>query len=434
MNENKKILENFFIKNYNAKLLKSKVNSNISYLYNSSNKFQIVVINFDKSISADKELEYVVQKMQKAVNQPVQIFMIVVDENANNDLIEQENKKILYSSIENLKDNLEPFFEKSNLLDFNQHQQQEIKEELNEQNSFEENLKSLNKFIQNIKSNKISFSWIVLILLVLLPGSIQLFAPYLLKDSQISSNTLSLVFGATNWNLTILGGQWWRVFTYGFAPMQQIGSPFLNVLVLIILGTMFFNASKMCEISIGKTWSFAVSSFLSYLVLGLFASCVLPATYTSGIISTIGIFLGILLTDASGKNTPVAKFSQSKAWKYIIMIVLFSLLFGNGLSSLLITGVGMVLGTCFTGLLKTQVKEWKWIEIVQVGLIIAIITIPIVFIMITKFTTAVDANILNTLSFYIKNKWFSTEFVNSITNKIGWEGSFNTAGNWITGF
>ncbi|MBY7704272.1 hypothetical protein JIY74_28935 [Vibrio harveyi] len=158
MNENKKILENFFIKNYNAKLLKSKVSSKISYLYNSSNKFQIVVINFDKNITADKELEYVIQKMQKAVNQTVQVFMIVVDQNANNDLIEHENKKILYSSIENLKDNLEPFFEKSDLLDFNQHQQQETKEELNEQNSFEENLKSLNKFIQSIKSNKITFS------------------------------------------------------------------------------------------------------------------------------------------------------------------------------------------------------------------------------------------------------------------------------------
>lgn len=48
--------------------------------------------------------------MQKAVNQTVQVFMIVVDQNANNDLIEHENKKILYSSIENLKDNLEPFF------------------------------------------------------------------------------------------------------------------------------------------------------------------------------------------------------------------------------------------------------------------------------------------------------------------------------------
>ncbi|KNG79085.1 hypothetical protein [Mycoplasma sp. HU2014] len=434
MNENKKILENFFIKNYNAKLLKSKVSSKISYLYNSSNKFQIVVINFDKNITADKELEYVIQKMQKAVNQTVQVFMIVVDQNANNDLIEHENKKILYSSIENLKDNLEPFFEKSDLLDFNQHQQQETKEELNEQNSFEENLKSLNKFIQSIKSNKITFSWIVLILLVLLPGSIQLFAPYLLKNSQISSNTLSLVFGATNWNLTILGGQWWRVFTYGFAPMQQIGSPFLSILILLILGSMFFNISKMCEISIGKTLSFATSSFLSYLVLGLFASCVLPATYTGGIISTIGIFLGILLTDSSGKNTPVAKFSQSKGWKYIIMLILFSLLFGNGLSSLLITGVGMVLGSCFIGLLKTEFRDWKWMEVIQVALIVSIITIPIVFIMITKFTTAVDPNILNALSFYIKNKWFSTEFVNSITNKIGWDGNFNAAGNWITGF
>lgn len=93
MNENKKILENFFIKNYNAKLLKSKVSSKISYLYNSSNKFQIVVINFDKNITADKELEYVIQKMQKAVNQTVQVFMIVVDQNANNDLIEHENKR-----------------------------------------------------------------------------------------------------------------------------------------------------------------------------------------------------------------------------------------------------------------------------------------------------------------------------------------------------
>ncbi|SYV96198.1 Uncharacterised protein, partial [Mycoplasma putrefaciens] len=159
--KDKKLLEDFFISNYNTKLLKSKVNSSVSYLYSSANQYQVIVINFDQTISMDKELEYVVKKMQKSLDKPVQVFMIIIDKDGNNDLIEKPNTKILYSTIQNLKDNLEPFFDKTNLLNFDVENDtvQQKDQSKTQEASLEENLKTLNKFLDSFKNNKITFSW-----------------------------------------------------------------------------------------------------------------------------------------------------------------------------------------------------------------------------------------------------------------------------------
>ncbi|AEM68857.1 hypothetical protein [Mycoplasma putrefaciens] len=438
--KDKKLLEDFFISNYNTKLLKSKVNSSVSYLYSSANQYQVIVINFDQTISMDKELEYVVKKMQKSLDKPVQVFMIIIDKDGNNDLIEKPNTKILYSTIQNLKDNLEPFFDKTNLLNFDVENDtvQQKDQSKTQEASLEENLKTLNKFLDSFKNNKITFSWIILILLIIIPIVLQIASYFIFKEEfrtrEIDTKAVPLIFGATNWELTILGGQWWRIFSYGLAPMQPSNSLFFDILTTLIVGTIFFNITKMAEIGFANLLKLSFTSIISYLILGLFASSVLPTTYTGGMLSTVGIFLGMLLMDASGQQTPVAKFSQAKAWTYIIMIIALSFFLGLGFNGLLITGIGMVLSSAIIGLLKTPVKKWSWMEIILVLLIIAIVVTSLVFLFLPILIPAVDTNILATLSLYFKKKVFSLEKINQITRQIGWQGSFNGAGNWINAF
>ncbi|SYV96197.1 Uncharacterised protein, partial [Mycoplasma putrefaciens] len=96
--------------------------------------------------------------------------------------------------------------------------------------------------------------------------------------------------------------------------MQPSNSLFFDILTTLIVGTIFFNITKMAEIGFANLLKLSFTSIISYLILGLFASSVLPTTYTGGMLSTVGIFLGMLLMDASGQQTPVAKFSQAKAW------------------------------------------------------------------------------------------------------------------------
>ncbi|AJK51440.1 hypothetical protein MCCG_0476 [Mycoplasma capricolum subsp. capripneumoniae 87001] len=231
----KKTLENFFIKNFKYKLLKSKVNSSVSYLYSSSEKYQVIILNFDNSISFEKEKEYVIKKVEKQVKKRVNVFHIIISE--DNQLTTKNNLVVLQSSIQDLKANLEPYFNNTNLLLFNKIEDNELKE--NKETNEENNIKLFTSFLENVKNNKISLSWVILIVLVLIPSILQIIGYFILETNPNSKNILILVFGGTNWNLTIVGKQWWRIFSYGIAPIKQNGL-IIDILSLLILGTSFF--------------------------------------------------------------------------------------------------------------------------------------------------------------------------------------------------
>lgn len=150
----KKTLENFFIKNFKYKLLKSKVNSSVSYLYSSSEKYQVIILNFDNSISFEKEKEYVIKKVEKQVKKRVNVFHIIISE--DNQLTTKNNLVVLQSSIQDLKANLEPYFNNTNLLLFNKIEDNELKE--NKETNEENNIKLFTSFLENVKNNKISLS------------------------------------------------------------------------------------------------------------------------------------------------------------------------------------------------------------------------------------------------------------------------------------
>ncbi|QVK01653.1 hypothetical protein I7636_02785 [Mycoplasma mycoides subsp. capri] len=425
----KKTLENFFIKNFKYKLLKSKVNSSVSYLYSSNEKHQVIILNFDNSISFDKEKEYIIKKVEKQIKKPVNVFHIVIDN--DNQLTTKSNLIVLHSSIQTLATDLEPYFKNTNLLVFNNTIDNELKED--KQPSEETNNKLFTSFLENVKNNKITFSWAVLLILILIPSMLQIVGYFILETNPNSKNVLILAFGGTNWNLTIVGKQWWRIFTYGIAPIKQNGL-IVDILSLLILGTSFFSISKITEIQLANTKKLILATILSYLILGLFSSSVLPTIYTGGLISTMGIFIGVLLIDVSGSTTPMAKFSQAKTVVYILILIGFSFFLGDGWTGLLITGTAVILGSAFWGILKVNIKEWAWIQYVHIFLILAILAISLTFIFLPHLTPALDQHILITLSTYYKKGWFSINSLNKIVNNIGWDGQFNQFGKFITNF
>ncbi|QVK09666.1 hypothetical protein [Mycoplasma mycoides] len=425
----KKTLENFFIKNFKYKLLKSKVNSSVSYLYSSNEKHQVIILNFDNSISFDKEKEYIIKKVEKQIKKPVNVFHIVIDN--DNQLTTKSNLIVLHSSIQTLAADLEPYFKNTNLLVFNHTIDNELKDD--KQPSEEANNKLFTSFLENVKNNKITFSWAVLLILILIPSMLQIVGYFILETNPNSKNVLILAFGGTNWNLTIVGKQWWRIFTYGIAPIKQNGL-IVDILSLLILGTSFFSISKITEIQLANTKKLILATILSYLILGLFSSSVLPTIYTGGLISTMGIFIGVLLIDVSGSTTPMAKFSQAKTVVYILILIGFSFFLGDGWTGLLITGTAVILGSAFWGILKVNIKEWAWIQYVHIFLILAILAISLTFIFLPHLTPALDQHILITLSTYYKKGWFSINSLNKIVNNIGWDGQFNQFGKFITNF
>ncbi|CBW54278.1 Conserved hypothetical protein, predicted transmembrane protein [Mycoplasma mycoides subsp. capri LC str. 95010] len=425
----KKTLENFFIKNFKYKLLKSKVNSSVSYLYSSNEKHQVIILNFDNSISFEKEKEYIIKKVEKQIKKPVNVFHIVIDN--DNQLTTKSNLIVLHSSIQTLATDLEPYFKNTNLLVFNNTIDNELKED--KQPSEETNNKLFTSFLENVKNNKITFSWAVLLILILIPSMLQIVGYFILETNPNSKNVLILAFGGTNWNLTIVGKQWWRIFTYGIAPIKQNGL-IVDILSLLILGTSFFSISKITEIQLANTKKLILVTILSYLILGLFSSSVLPTIYTGGLISTMGIFIGVLLIDVSGSTTPMAKFSQAKTVVYILILIGFSFFLGDGWTGLLITGTAVILGSAFWGILKVNIKEWAWIQYVHIFLILAILAISLTFIFLPHLTPALDQHILITLSTYYKKGWFSINSLNKIVNNIGWDGQFNQFGKFITNF
>ncbi|QQY77914.1 hypothetical protein JLS56_02870 [Mycoplasma mycoides subsp. capri] len=425
----KKTLENFFIKNFKYKLLKSKVNSSVSYLYSSNEKHQVIILNFDNSISFEKEKEYIIKKVEKQIKKPVNVFHIVIDN--DNQLTTKSNLIVLHSSIQTLATDLEPYFKNTNLLVFNHTIDNELKDD--KQPSEEANNKLFTSFLENVKNNKITFSWAVLLILILIPSMLQIVGYFILETNPNSKNVLILAFGGTNWNLTIVGKQWWRIFTYGIAPIKQNGL-IVDILSLLILGTSFFSISKITEIQLANTKKLILVTILSYLILGLFSSSVLPTIYTGGLISTMGIFIGVLLIDVSGSTTPMAKFSQAKTVVYILILIGFSFFLGDGWTGLLITGTAVILGSAFWGIFKVNIKEWAWIQYVHIFLILAILAISLTFIFLPHLTPALDQHILITLSTYYKKGWFSINSLNKIVNNIGWDGQFNQFGKFITNF
>ncbi|WFQ93432.1 membrane protein [Mycoplasma feriruminatoris] len=425
----KKTLENFFIKNFKYKLLKSKVNSSVSYLYSSNEKHQVIILNFDNSISFEKEQEYIIKKLEKQIKKNVNVFHIVIDD--DNQLTTKPNLIVLHSSIQTLATNLEPYFKNTNLLLFDKTDDNYLNQE--KQTSEENNAKLFTSFLENVKNNKISFSWAVLFILILIPCLLQIAGYFILERNPNTKNLLTLAFGGTNWNLTIIGKQWWRIFTYGIAPLKQNGL-IVDILSLLILGTSFFSISKITEIQLANTKKLILVTILSYLILGLFSSSVLPTIYTGGIISTMGIFIGVLLIDVAGSSTPMAKFSQAKTIVYILILIGFSFFLGDGWTGLLITGTAVILGSAFWGIFKVNIKEWTWVQYVYIFLILAILAISLTFIFLPRLTPALDQHIIITLSTYYKKGWFSVDSLNKIVNNIGWDGHFNQFGKFITNF
>lgn len=440
--EIKQGLIRYFTKVEKYKLVKSKINSDVIYLYAIKNNFEFIVIAPNKLDSKlEEEFKTLVDKIKDSPRQIVKIIKLLIDPSQNN-ILEEENISTIICGEENLKLNLLAKFPRINLLSIKKDNDKNygkkvakisIEEEEQEFQSPEEIQKEYNKFQINLKANRLTTTWLIMAAFSAVP----LILMFLGMATQVTGyakfsglGQLQQLFnGGTNYNLTIAGEQVWRILTYGFSTSSS--TMLMNIFMVAIAGFALFQISKIAENTAGPFK--LICSFLpAYVLTGFFVSVMMPASYvTAGIVPILAIVSGILILSVEQEKTPKATFAKLKmAWP-MTLLVLIPLFFGSTYDYIPII-VGFAAGAMIQIIIKRGFKSWHWTFVIPFLVLIGLLIVPTVFILLPKYTTAIDQTTLIALELYLQHHLiFSIDQTNSIIDKIGWDMYFREGANGI---
>ncbi|ATZ18071.1 hypothetical protein [Mesoplasma melaleucae] len=440
-------LVKFLKKIYKYKNVDKKIKESKVLFINNLNEYSLVELQIDGSTEIWSDIEVTVQK--NFMNDKVKKLKIVISE-YKNELTEDDQEILIITTPEELKNNLVKFLPSITQLKETYLTIAEVnKTEKIQDEDLNDEIK-LNNFkiaLNKIKNNNISFTWVILFFFIIMPVSFTIIGLFMnlniiqgiaIDEAGVAKPWLArawqapmIIFGGTNQSLTIAGGQWWRIFTYGFSAMDSGSGIVFSALMIFLLTTSLFSISKLTEIIIGNIWKLAISFVLAYITLGFVVSATLPYTITSGSLPIIGIMVGILAMNVSGQTSPIAQFGKVKVIWPIVLIVLAILSSEDQLSSFSVLMSGIIFGSIFAGLVKKPVKEWTWRENILILFLVAFIVTGIVFIVTLKKAPAYNYNIIAALQFYGRNKiGGDIDHYNKIVAKIGWVGRFNEKGLW----
>ncbi|ATZ21636.1 hypothetical protein [Mesoplasma tabanidae] len=438
-------LVKFLKKEYKYKNVDKKIKESRTLFINNSNEHAIVEVQIQGSTETWSNIEITAQK--NFMNEKVRKLKIVISEYENK-LSEDENEILVVTTPEELKNNLIkflPLISKLKETYISNEKAAESKEQV-EELSDEIKLNNFKIALNKIKNNNISFTWIILFFFIIMPVSFTIIGLFMnlsvLQGAAENSNGVlvpwairawqapMIIFGGTNQSLTIAGGQWWRIFTYGFSAMDAGNGIVFSALMIFLLTTSLFSISKITEIIIGNVWKLAISFVLAYITLGFVVSATLPYTITSGCLPIIGIMVGILAMNVSGETSPIAKFGKVKVIWPIVLIILAIFNSEDQLSSFSVLMAGIIFGSIFAGLVKKPIKDWTWRENILILFLIVFLVVGIVFVVTLKKAPAYNYSVIAALQFYGKNKIGGNfDHYNQIAAKIGWVGRFEN-GLW----
>lgn len=440
-------LVKFLKKNYKYKNVDKKIKKSKVLFINNANEYSLVELQIEGSNETWSDIEVMAQK--NFMIDGIKKLKIIISD-SKNELTENEQEILIITTPEELKNNLVKFLPsiiqlKETYLTTVSEANKTTKiqdEELNDEIKLNNFKIALNK----IKNNNIGFTWVILFFFIIMPVSFTIIGLFMnlnvlhwtASDGQNTKEGLQkawqapmIIFGGTNQSLTIAGGQWWRMFTYGFSAMDSGSGILFSALMIFMLTTSLFSISKITEIIIGNVWKLAISFVFAYITLGFVVSSTLPYTITSGSLPIIGIMVGILAMNVSGETSPIAQFGKVKVIWPIVLIVLAIFSSNDQLSSFSVLMSGIIFGSIFAGLVKKPIKEWTWRENILILFLLIFIVVGIIFIVTLKKAPAYNYNIIAALQFYGNNK-IGGDFnhYNNIVAKIGWIGRFNEDGLW----
>ncbi|AVN63769.1 hypothetical protein CG006_02130 [Mesoplasma florum] len=435
----------FLKKEYKYKNVDKKIKESRAIFINNSNQYVILDLQIQGSTENWSNIEMTAQK--NFMNEKVKKLKIVISEYENK-LTEDETEILVITTPEELQNNLVKFLPLISKFKNNKQTTQNKEENIVQDEDLNDEIK-MNNFkiaLNKIKNNNISFTWIILFFFIIMPVSFTIIGLFMNLSilEGISYNDAGqivkwygrawqapmIIFGGTNQTLTFAGGQWWRIFTYGFSAMDSGNGIVFSALMIFLLTTSLFSISKITEIIIGNVWKLALSFVLAYITLGFVVSATLPYTITSGSLPIIGIMVGILAMNVSGETSPIAKFGKVKVIWPIVLIILAIFNSQDQLSSFSVLMSGIIFGSIFAGLVKKPVKDWTWRENILILFLLVFIVVAIVFVVTLKKAPAYNYSVITALQFYAKNKIGGDfDHYNQIFEKIGWLGRFQD-GAW----
>ncbi|AGR42318.1 rhomboid-like protein [Spiroplasma diminutum] len=427
-NELKLSLVHYFVKVEKYKALENYSNEYVSYLINPKADYKIIRVTVGSPASSDKNLNEIKENLKTQKREKIEIINIAL---SDSDIeISLEGLTLSVSSLETIKTKLKPYFSKIDSLRENE---KEDKEEYISDEEMVEILKDpskssnikFKKAIQKMNRNT-PISIILVSMFFILPLVTMVLS--FLWFPNINGLSLDLFFGATNRNLTIVGQQWWRIFTYGFTANSN-GAIMAFIQIIFLTGGVI-KIARYTEGLIGS-FRFALAIFITYPLVGFFVSAAVPdqmAVFSGGLgfmASVVGV-LGVTTWDK--KREPIQLFSKNRMVFPIFCLVIYPLFLGQmHLYIMIIASAAISSSIYLLSIYKKNTMD-KLIIIPIVILTISFI-LPLTLSLISYYSPAHDPYSAITLQLYVRRNLMTSDSANIIFKKNGWDWFMNSDGS-----
>ncbi|QHX36844.1 hypothetical protein [Spiroplasma sp. BIUS-1] len=430
-NELKLSLVHYFVKVEKYKALENFSNDYASYLVNPKAKFKIIRVTVGSPVTTDKNLNEIKETLKEQKREKIDILNIAISDSDID--IQLEGTTLTVSTIDNIKTKLKPYFSKIDSL------KETEKEDAEDNISDEEMIEILQ---DPSKSNNLKFKKAIQRMNRNTPTSLVLMAIFFIMPIITmvlsflwfgggASPIIDLFFGGTNRNLTINGGQFWRIFTYGFTSN---GAGFLMAIIQIIFITgATIKLARYTEGLVGS-FRFALSIFITYPLAGFFVSAMIPsqtAIFSGGLgfmASVVGV-LGVTTWDK--KREPIQLFSKNRLVFPILCLVIYPLFLNQSSQYILIIASAAISSSIYLLTIYTKENMDKLI-ILPIIILAAAFLLPLTFSLINYYAPAHDLYTGNVLMLYVKQNWMSVDYANKIIDKNGWDWFMNPDGTITT--
>ncbi|WP_338971323.1 rhomboid family intramembrane serine protease [Spiroplasma endosymbiont of Panorpa germanica] len=434
---NRLTLVNYFIKKEGYKPQKTQNNDEISYLYNSNAKIKIIRIKAtsgDGDFRNDAIIDDIAKKSKNASREKIEILWIYLDNSTNikDETVESDIK--IFGDKNNLVTKLKPFFANIDKLKFSdkkaddeiivdlkdQEQVKKLIEDLDDKNS--DVSKKFQEFHNKIQGGQLIGTWIATALFSFVPILIFLYLTFFSGGVVgFDPDSIKLFAGGTNFNLTILGGQFWRVFTYGFS-----GATGSLITDFIIIGINFYALKKLSSYTenlIGAL-KMMVIIFVGYIICGLIFSILIPSKVFGGPIVISAILFGALLIKVSGKHDVISILTKKEMIYPGFFIFMFPL-FELNESTYWVISAGFCVGMGLSIILNSNYKDGFSGRLFSGYFIVAtFLFLPLIMLLVPTYIPAMHNSTINSLGMYIQRGFLKVEMANEIIGKIGWKSQF----------
>ncbi|ALD66665.1 rhomboid family intramembrane serine protease [Spiroplasma cantharicola] len=426
-NQLKLNLVHYFVKVEKYKALEKYSNDYVSYLINPKAKFKIIRVTLGSPVTTDKNLNEIKETLKSQKREKIEILNIAL---SDSDIgIELEGTTFSVSNLENTKIKLKPYFSK---IDSIEEPEKETKEDYISDEEMVEILKDptkssnlkFKKAIQRMNRNS-PISIFLIAIFIIMPSITAVLS--LLWFPLTNGLSIDLFFGATNRNLTIVGQQWWRIFTYGFTSNSS--GIFMALIQIFVAGS----AIKLARYTEGLVGSikFAIAIFITYPLVGFFVSATVPTQQAvfSGGLGFMASVLGVLaVTTWDKKREPIQLFSKNRMVFPILCLVIYPLFLAQAHLYIMIIASAAISSSIYLLLIYKKETLDKLIILPIIILTISLL-LPLTFSLISYYAPAHDPYSVGSLQLYVMKNWMTSEKANSIIIKNGWNWYIDASGN-----